>query len=50
MKILGLNAFHDASAAVDGMPGLVYCALQSTHFFHIKAKMYELKHTARSAM
>lgn len=30
---------------LDGMPGLIYCALQSTHFFHIKAKMYELKYT-----
>lgn len=28
---------------LDGVPGLIYCALQSTHFFHIKAKMYELK-------
>src|SRR5258708_5797187 len=34
---------------LDGVPGLIYCALQSTHFFHIKAKMYELKHTAKSA-
>ena len=33
---------------LDGVPGLIYCALQSTHFFHIKAKMYELKHTAKS--
>jgi glycosyltransferase involved in cell wall biosynthesis len=33
---------------LDGAPGLIYCALQSTHFFHIKAKMYELKHTATS--
>ena len=33
---------------LDGVPGLIYCALQSTHFFHIKAKMYELKYTARS--
>jgi glycosyltransferase involved in cell wall biosynthesis len=34
---------------LDGTPGLIYCALQATHFFHIKAKMYELKHAARSA-
>jgi glycosyltransferase involved in cell wall biosynthesis len=27
---------------LDGVPGLIYCALQSTHFFHIKAKMYEI--------
>ena len=33
---------------LDGVPGLIYCALQSTHFFHIKAKMYELKYTATS--
>jgi glycosyltransferase involved in cell wall biosynthesis len=31
---------------LDGVPGLIYCALQSTHFFHIKAKMYELKNAA----
>jgi len=34
---------------LDGVPGLIYCALQSTHFFHIKAKMYELGHTAKSS-
>jgi len=34
---------------LDGAPGLIYCALQSTHFFQIKAKMYELKYSARSA-
>jgi glycosyltransferase involved in cell wall biosynthesis len=34
---------------LDGVPGLIYCALQSTHFFHIKAKMYELENTARSS-
>jgi glycosyltransferase involved in cell wall biosynthesis len=34
---------------LDGAPGLIYCALQSTHFFHIKAKMYEVKHATRSA-
>jgi glycosyltransferase involved in cell wall biosynthesis len=33
---------------LDGVPGLIYCALQATHFFHIKAKMYELKLAARS--
>lgn len=32
---------------LDGAPGLIYCALQSTHFFHIKAKMYELKHVSK---
>jgi glycosyltransferase involved in cell wall biosynthesis len=34
---------------LDGVPGLIYCALQSTHFFHIKAKMYELETTAKSS-
>lgn len=34
---------------LDGMPGLIYCTLQSTHFFHIKAKMYELENTAKSS-
>ena len=34
---------------LDGVPGLIYCALQSTHFFHIKAKMYELENTAKSS-
>ena len=33
---------------LDGVPGLIYCTLQSTHFFHIKAKMYELRVAARS--
>ena len=35
---------------LDGVPGLIYCALQSTHFFHIKAKMYELEFTAKSSI
>jgi glycosyltransferase involved in cell wall biosynthesis len=28
---------------LDGIPGLIYCGLQATQFFHIKAKIYELK-------
>lgn len=28
---------------LDGMPGLIYCSLQGIQFFHIKAKIYELK-------
>jgi len=32
---------------LDGVPGLIYCVLQSTHFFHIKAKMYEFNCTAK---
>ena len=30
---------------LDGISGLIYCVLQSTQFFHIKAKIYELKST-----
>jgi glycosyltransferase involved in cell wall biosynthesis len=30
---------------LDGIPGLIYCVLQSTQFFHIKAKIYELEAT-----
>jgi glycosyltransferase involved in cell wall biosynthesis len=33
---------------LDGVPGLIYCVLQSTYMFHIKAKMYELQHSTRS--
>ena len=29
---------------LDGIPGLVYCGFQGIQFFHIKAKLYELKH------
>jgi hypothetical protein len=28
---------------LDGVPGLIYCGLQGIQFFHIKAKVYELK-------
>jgi hypothetical protein len=28
---------------LDGVPGLVYCAFQGTQFFHIKAKIHELR-------
>jgi glycosyltransferase involved in cell wall biosynthesis len=28
---------------LDGMPGLIYCGFQGIQFFHIKAKIYELK-------
>jgi glycosyltransferase involved in cell wall biosynthesis len=28
---------------LDGIPGLIYCALQGIQFFHVKAKMYELR-------
>jgi glycosyltransferase involved in cell wall biosynthesis len=30
---------------LDGMPGLIYCAFQGIQFFHIKAKIYELRMT-----
>lgn len=28
---------------LDGIPGLIYCVLQGVQFFHIKAKIYELR-------
>jgi hypothetical protein len=28
---------------LDGLPGLIYCSFQGIQFFHIKAKIYELK-------
>jgi len=28
---------------LDGVPGLIYCTLQGIQFFHIKAKIYELR-------
>ena len=28
---------------LDGVPGLIYCAMQGIQFFHIKAKIYELR-------
>ena len=28
---------------LDGIPGLIYCAFQGIQFFHIKAKIYELR-------
>lgn len=31
---------------LDGIPGLIYCGLQGIQFFHIKAKVYELKSTS----
>ncbi len=31
---------------LDGVPGLIYCILQGVQFFHIKAKIYELKSQA----
>jgi hypothetical protein len=32
---------------LDGVPGLIYCGLQGVQFFHIKAKIYELKTQAK---
>lgn len=35
---------------LDGIPGLIYCGLQGVQFFHIKAKIYELRvQTTRKA-
>jgi hypothetical protein len=28
---------------LDGVPGLIYCTMQGIQFFHIKAKIYELR-------
>lgn len=33
---------------LDGVPGLIYCGLQGIQFFHIKAKIYELKKQLRA--
>ena len=33
---------------LDGIPGLIYCCFQGIQFFHIKAKIYELKHPSGS--
>jgi glycosyltransferase involved in cell wall biosynthesis len=35
---------------LDGIPGLIYCGLQGVQFFHIKAKIYELKVRAQREM
>ncbi len=34
---------------LDGMAGLIYCGLQGIQFFHIKAKIYELKRAGGEA-
>src|SRR6266700_1053266 len=34
---------------LDGVPGLIYCGFQSVQFFHIKAKIYELRAREREA-
>jgi glycosyltransferase involved in cell wall biosynthesis len=31
---------------LNGVPGLIYCCFQGIQFFHIKAKIYELKHAS----
>lgn len=33
---------------LDGVPGLIYCGLQGVQFFHIKAKIYELRANTKS--
>lgn len=32
---------------LDGVPGLIYCGFQGVQFFHIKAKIYELKQKSK---
>ena len=34
---------------LDGVPGLIYCAFQGVQFFHIKAKIYELRASRMAA-
>jgi glycosyltransferase involved in cell wall biosynthesis len=34
---------------LDGVPGLIYCGFQGVQFFHIKAKIYELRHDQQEA-
>ncbi|MFY9558905.1 MAG: glycosyltransferase family 2 protein [Terriglobales bacterium] len=34
---------------LDGVPGLIYCVFQGIQFFHIKAKIYELRTSRRAA-
>ncbi len=34
---------------LDGVPGLIYCVLQGVQFFHIKAKVYELRQSRKAA-
>lgn len=33
---------------LDGVPGLIYCGMQGIQFFHIKAKIYELRTMGRT--
>lgn len=34
---------------LDGVPGLIYCVFQAVQFFHIKAKVYELRVSRKAA-
>jgi glycosyltransferase involved in cell wall biosynthesis len=34
---------------LDGIPGLIYCTFQGVQFFHIKAKIYELRSARKAA-
>jgi glycosyltransferase involved in cell wall biosynthesis len=34
---------------LDGIPGLIYCAFQGIQFFHIKAKVYEMRTSRMTA-
>lgn len=38
-----LYKYFVCSGFLDGVPGLIYCVFQGVQFFHIKAKVYELR-------
>jgi glycosyltransferase involved in cell wall biosynthesis len=35
---------------LDGVPGLIYCRFQAVQVFHVKAKIYELRHLQEEAI
>lgn len=41
--LLFLYKYFFRLGLLDGVPGLIYCGLQAVQFFHIKAKVYELR-------
>jgi len=43
-----LNRYLFCLGFLDGIPGLIYCVFQGVQFFHIKAKIYELKARSHS--
>jgi glycosyltransferase involved in cell wall biosynthesis len=34
---------------LDGVPGLIYCGFQAVQMFHVKSKIYELRHAVKQA-